>query len=100
MTGAGVDTLSPAALAAVRNDVAVQLRCLGKFALTVQSAGQWERGWQARAQMYAESIKSPYWRGRTKLLPLPAMPGDGTSQCLTRCRCAWDISEVEDGYDC
>ena len=36
------------------------------------------------------------------MLPLPAMPGDGTSQCLTRCRCSWDITKLEgDGnYDC
>jgi hypothetical protein len=102
MAGASVDTLSPAALAAIRRDVAVQLRFLGKFALVVQSAGRWERGWQARAAMYARSIQAPYWRGRTRLLPLPAMPGDGTTQCLTNCKCAWSVQELEgdNNYDC
>ena len=35
-------------------------------------------------------------------LPLPAMPRDGTSQCLSNCGCAWEIAELDgDGnYDC
>ncbi|KPV42211.1 hypothetical protein SE17_44475, partial [Kouleothrix aurantiaca] len=55
-----------------------------------------------RAQLYANSIQTPYWRGVTRLLPLPAMPGDGTSPCLTHCRCAWDVTalEGEQNYDC
>lgn len=102
LAGAAAETLTPAALTAVQKDVAVQLRFLGKFALVIQDAAQWEKGWQARAAMYAESIKAPYWRGATRLLPLPAMPGDGTTQCLTNCKCVWDIQELEgeSNYDC
>lgn len=94
MAGAGVDTLSGAALAAVQKDVAVQLRFLGKFALTVQSGKRWENGYRARAEMYARSIKTPFYRGVTRMLPLPAMPAEGT-QCLTNCGCAWEIDTLE-----
>lgn len=100
LAGAGVEALTPAMTTAITRDLATQLHFLRKFGIAIQDGAQWERGWNARAQMYAESIKSPYWQGKVKMLPLPAMPGDGTSQCLTRCHCAWDISEVDGGYDC
>ena len=100
LAGSGATTLTPAMNTAVTRDLATQLHFLRKFGIVIKDGAAWERSWNSRAQMYAESIKAPYWQGKTKLLPLPAMPGDGTSQCLTRCRCAWDIVEVEGGYDC
>jgi hypothetical protein len=102
LASSGVPTLTPAMETAVTTDLAAQLRFLEKFAIVLQDGDVWQAGWNSRAQMYAQSIKTPYWRGAVKLLALPAMPGDGTSQCLTNCRCAWDIVQLEgDGnYDC
>lgn len=102
LAGSNAATLTPAMRTAVTRDLATQLAFLRKFGITIASGARWERSWNARAQMYAESIKAPYWAGKVKLLPLPAMPGDGTSQCLTRCRCAWDITQLEgeNNYDC
>lgn len=102
LAGSGVDTLTPAMHTAVTADLATQLKFLGKFGLVLQDGDTWQSGWNARAQMYAESIKAPYWRGAVKMLALPAMPGDGTTQCLTNCDCSWDIVQLEgDGnYDC
>lgn len=102
LAGSGAATLTPAMTTIVTRDLATQLSFLRKFGVTIQDGQQWQAGWNARAQMYAESIKTPYWRGATKMLPLPAMPGDGTSQCLTRCRCSWDITQLEgdNNYDC
>lgn len=94
MAGAGVESLSAAAQAAVLRDVAVQLRFLGKFAIVVQEGKQWERGWNARAASYANSVKVPFNRGVTKMLPLPAMPAEGT-QCMGNCGCFWEINELE-----
>lgn len=31
---------------------------------------------------------------------LPFYPGDGDTQCLSRCRCVWDIQEDETGWTC
>ena len=102
LAGAGVERLTSAMTTAVTEDLATQLKFLKQFALVMQGGDQWQAGWNARAQMYAESIKAPYWRGAVKMLALPAMPGDGTSTCLTHCRCAWDVTQLEgDGnYDC
>lgn len=54
---------------------------------------------QARAQMYAESVKSSYWRGATRGYVIPAVPGDGSTQCLTNCKCSLRIDELEGDGD-
>lgn len=102
MAGSGVTTLTTPMTTAITRDLATQLAFLRKFAISIADGARWERSWNTRAQMYAESIKVPYWQGKVKMLPLPAMPGDGTSQCLTRCKCAWDIQQLdgESNYDC
>lgn len=102
LAGSGAETLAGPARLAVTRDLKTQLGFLGKFALEIADAPSWQAGWNARAAMYARSIAAPYWRGATKLLPLPAMPGDGTTQCLTNCRCAWSVVELdgENNYDC
>lgn len=75
--------------------VKTQIEYLGQFRDEIKAAPEWQNGWNARADMYAESIKAPWWSGKTAGYPLPAMPGDGTTQCLTRCGCAWEVDELE-----
>jgi len=100
LSGAGTRDLSGAALRLIERDLAMQLKFLAQFKVEIQGAAEWHAGWNSRAAMYARSIQVPYWRGKTKLLPLPAMPGDGSTACLTNCGCAWDVSQVgEDSYD-
>lgn len=102
LAGSGDATLAGPARTAVLTDLATQLKFLAKFGLEIQGAKEWQAGWNSRAAMYAKSIAAPYWRGKTRMLPLPAMPADGTTQCLTNCKCAWDIQELdgENNYDC
>lgn len=97
--GAG-GAASGAASTALAKQVKAQLSYLGRFALEIQAGDEWQAGWNSRAAMYAEGIKVPYWQGKTKMLPLPAMPGEGTT-CLTRCKCSWDVQQLDgDGnYD-
>jgi hypothetical protein len=73
---------------------AQQMTYLRAFAAEVADRGYEARD-AARAAMYAGAAKAPYWHGKTKGLPLPAMPGDGTTQCLSNCRCSWDIVNLE-----
>lgn len=79
----------------ISGDVRVQLEYLDRFAVEIQDGSTFEAGWQARAESYADSIKIPYWAGRTKVLPLPAMPGEGT-QCLTHCKCLWSVDTLDE----
>jgi hypothetical protein len=97
--GAGADP-DDRAQALLDKQVAAQLKYLGNFAVEIKDGAEWQAGWNSRAEMYADSIIVPYWTGATKMLPLPAMPGEGTT-CLTRCRCAWDVQSLdgEGDYD-
>jgi hypothetical protein len=95
LAGAGSQEVSPAARRAIDAYVSTQLDFLHRFAVEIAEADDWQAGWEARAAMYAQSIKAPYWTGKVKLLPLPAMPGDGTTQCLTNCGCQWDVAPLD-----
>lgn len=102
MLGQGARALTDQGRQALRTEVAKQLRFLGNFAIEIQGASAWKKGWNARALLYAESIGASYWRGKTRFLPLPAMPRDGTTQCKTRCGCSWQIAQLagRGNYDC
>jgi len=82
--------------------VEAQLRFLNNWALEIQDESTFKLGWNARAALYAQGIGASYWKSATRFLPLPAMPRDGTSQCLGNCTCSWEIVELDgDGnYDC
>lgn len=94
LAGADAIEVSPVAGLLLDGYIGVQLEFLERFALEIAASTEWQAGWRERAQMYARSIKAPYWSGKTKLLPLPAMPGDGTTQCLTNCGCAWHVEKL------
>lgn len=82
--------------------VEAQLRFLNNFATEIQGTAEFKKGWNARAALYAQGIGQSYWKGATKMLPLPAMPRDGTTACLGNCQCSWSIVELdgEGNYDC
>lgn len=96
MNGAKSTSAPPeAAQKLIADAVKSQLEYLSAFRDEIKASEEWQNAWNSRAQMYAESIKNTYWSGKTFGWPLPAMPGDGTTQCLTHCRCAWRIDELE-----
>lgn len=95
MTGQGSSELSQAAQKELLKGVQAQLQFLDKFAIEIQGADEWKAGWNARAQLYGQSIKQPYWQGATKMLPLPSMPGQGTL-CMNNCGCAWRIDTIDE----
>lgn len=99
--GQNGDALTASDVKAVKGLVSAQVAFLDNFTLEIQNTTEWQAGWEARAAMYADSIKVPYWKGATKILPLPAMPAEGTT-CLTRCRCSYEIitiNEENNDYD-
>lgn len=53
------------------------------------------RAMKNRAALYANSVVEPYWKASSFGLPLPAYPGDGTSQCMTSCKCSWNIVPLD-----
>lgn len=80
-----------------------QFQFLDNFVVTIQSTGEFQRGWYNRAALYANSIIAPYWKGVTKVLPLPAMPGDLSTPCGQNCACGWEVVTLDEqagDYDC
>lgn len=104
MAGAGTDVLPEKLITKVSEYITEQFGFLGDFSVEIaKNLEEWQAGWNARAESYAGAIKQPYWTGEVKMLPLPAMPGDGTSQCLGNCKCSWDVKVVDEeagDYDC
>lgn len=95
LSGSGTADLNVEEHKLIAQYVATQLDFLSAFRDEIKAADEWSNVWNSRALMYADSIKAPWWAGNTRGYPLPAMPGDGTTQCLTRCRCVWRVDELE-----
>jgi len=71
---------------------------LDKFAQDINAGKMTEAQIKARSQLYINSGRQAYERGRVAALgmpSLPAYPGDGSTQCLTNCQCHWEITEAE-----
>lgn len=112
MLGQDSDEVDDAALAIIIAAIDSQLEYLDAFAATiaeVMAAGAgmaaWMAAWNSRAAMYAQAVKTTYWRGyiiKIGMPPLPYVPGDGSTECLTNCHC-WlqidTISEQKGDYD-
>ena len=81
------------------SNVASQLSYLQGFRDTITevlaTGGEWPAMWDARAEMYTTSIVAPFWYGQTGGLPIPALPGDGSSQCGSRDRCAIETEWID-----
>ena len=96
MTGQGSPLMGTSEQGFVYEFVKAQLGFLDNFYLNVVSNEEFQEGWKTRAEMYANSIVAPYWKGKTKMLPLPAMPGDMTTPCGQLCACLWDVKVVDE----
>jgi len=83
-----------AALARAKANARRQFTFLARFARVIEDTG-YLPGYRARAKLYAQSIGASYWNGATQLLPLPAMPKDGTTQCKTNCQCRWRLDWLD-----
>lgn len=80
-----------------------QYEYLDRFAVDVANGRYTESAVAARARMYVESSSQAFERGNTvtRGMPdLPAYPGDGSTQCLSNCRCRWVIKETDTEWQC
>lgn len=92
--GVPVGQLAPKTRAEIARYLSGQVDYLNRFADEID-AGGWQPGFESRAQMYGSSLRALYERGATFGLPLPAYPGDGSSECLTNCRCRWRVVWID-----
>ncbi len=81
--------LSKAERADIKALVNNQLEYLKDF--TSEAGDMSDAAVAARAGLYAGSVKGSYWKSAIDV-SLPAYPGDGSSECLGNCGCAWEQS--------
>lgn len=83
----------------LQNWLAGQIDYLDGFYGAIQAnrdaGGEFTPAWNGRARMYATSIIAPFWYGATAGLPLPALPGDGSSDCGQADACGWVIDWID-----
>jgi len=102
LAGVGATSFIPEQLQIVARNIARQFPFLRRFARVLQNeidAGNIDsiiEKFSRRAELYTQTITSNYWQGRGYGKPAPpAYPGDGTSQCLTQCRCRLEYEELD-----
>lgn len=94
MSGQESSEIAAASMKRLLKDITTQLGFLDNFTVEIQSAAEFQKGWNARAAMYAEQTGASFYSGKFRMWALPAMPRDGSSQCLTQCSCSWDIRDL------
>lgn len=101
----GLGQMTQADWGSVGGMLSDQYRHLDDFAAEIANGELTAAQIQARTEMYFESATEAYERANARswgvpVDKLPAMPGDGSTQCITNCRCAWEFEETETGWNC
>lgn len=84
-TGGDKNAVNPNDWLKLGNPLQQQYRYLADFAQDIQAGKLSTAQIAARAQMYADSAKTVYWRQVTP--DFPTYPGE--QQCLGNCGCSW-----------
>lgn len=98
MAGRGKFSLNESEITKIREWVSKQARYLESFAVDIATHPddeEFTQKWRNRAASYATSIVNPFYSGETWGIPLPAIPGDMTSQCGQADKCSWHIVKLE-----
>lgn len=79
-----------------------QYRYLHNFAADLAAGKLSPLQAQNRARMYIESATQAFERAQAAGhgITLPQYPGDGSTQCLSNCRCHWEIRSRKKEYAC
>lgn len=79
-----------------------QYEYLDNFAQDILNGRYTEAGVAARGRMYPEAASQAFERGNTEgrgMPPLPQVPGDGQTRCLSNCKCSIQIKERDEAWD-
>lgn len=94
MVGAKVKDLVVKDIQSIKDFVTLQLNYFRNFVEEIKTAGTklWKQ-WRNRSIRYGEAIKTLYWKGKNRDIPLPAQPGEGT---FCHCGCYWDVTTLDE----
>ena len=94
MLGRETKDIGASSKALVGGIVSDQLDYLNAFADQIRADG-WRDAFGARAAMYGASVKQSFWKGRTFGIDMPFVPGDGSTPCLSNCKCSISIDWLD-----
>lgn len=95
--GGGVNAVKRDTMSRIDALIGQQTDFAERFMRDLAGAGLSDEAASARAQMYAGTAVTAYEQARavSNGIDLPVYPGDGGTDCLTRCRCSWTIETTE-----
>ena len=88
--GLGRNDLPPSIREELSQIVGEQITYLNRFADQIAADG-WADRYLSRAQLYVKAMGASYEVGASDRIKLPAYPRDGSTQCLSNCKCRWRI---------
>lgn len=97
MVGRGKYSLTEDETASIAKLVQSQQSYLNGFAADMETTDwgdEFPKRWISRAISYATSVVAPFYTGMYWGIPLPAIPGDGTTQCGQSDKCTWEIVKL------
>lgn len=83
-------------------DLRKQYQHLYRFADQIEEGKLTEGQIRMRSRMYVDSATQAFERGHAVSMgapPLPAYPGDGSTQCRSNCKCHWDLTKTETHWE-
>jgi len=85
----------------IGGSLAEQYRYLIGFTAQIAAGALTAGQIKMRSAMYINSAREAFFRGLSRAfgIPngrLPAQPGDGSTECLTNCKCSWTIEPIYD----
>lgn len=89
----------------IQQRINTQYEYLDRWRAELENGLPSEAAIRQRARLYINAGNASLQDGRGSAIglpPLPAVPGDGTTVCLTNCKCAWRIVQLagNGNYDC
>lgn len=98
----GRRSMTPQDVAPIAAAIQHQFDYLGKFKGAIASGEVQPRALAARAALYPAGAGAAFERGRIQAYGMPDLgqyPGDGQTECLSRCRCEIHVEEHEDRWE-
>lgn len=97
----GLDNMTQADWGRIGGLLKGQYAYLNGFASEVANGDLTPKQIAARANLYIDSSTQAFERGKAAshgMISLPAYPGDGSTECMSNCRCYWSIRKSGTTY--
>jgi hypothetical protein len=99
----GRNTMTQSDWGKLGHDIRDQYQYLNRFSDEIRAGRYTESQIAARSRMYMEASSQSFEKAKvaSRGIPdLPDYPGSGRTECMTNCKCYWNIKETETEWLC